>query len=114
MWLFTFTFIGFIYNLYGVNVCQSSCNDGGFLYTEKGGVNKVCDCSISDGHQIGNECESYVDACKNISPCLNNGTCVSALGYWYCDCPDHYTGQNCNIYHNGEYAYIACMIYLFM
>lgn len=104
MWLFTLTFIGLIYNLHGPNVCQFSCNDGGCMYTDKGGVNKGCDCIISQGIQTGKECESYVDACKKKSPCLNNGTCISSLGFFYCDCPDHYYGQKCNLNSNREYV----------
>lgn len=104
MLIFTFTFIGLIYYLHGTNMCQSSCNDGGCVYTDKYGVNRGCDCTISKDFQTGNQCESYVDACEKISPCKNNGTCVTSMGYWYCDCPNNYYGINCN-YYNSAYVW---------
>lgn len=104
MWLFTFIFIGLIYYLYGSNICQSSCNDGGCAYTDKTGVYRGCDCSISKERQTGNECESYVNACGKNSPCENNGKCVTSMGDWYCDCPNNYFGVQCKYYHNSEYV----------
>jgi len=103
MWLFTLVFFNLIYYLYGTNMCQSSCNDGGCAYTNKAGVYKGCDCGISNEHQTGNECESYVNACTK-DPVCDNGMCVTLMGNWYCDCPNNYYGVKCTHYDNSEYV----------
>lgn len=105
MWFFTFTFISLIYYLYGTNMGQSSCNDGGVAYTDRTGNYKGCDCRISKGLQTGTECESYVNACTaNVQVCENNGNCVTSMGDWYCDCQNNYYGVRCKYKNTSEYV----------
>lgn len=80
-------------------VCRGdTCNDGGCSYAAAANGSAVrCDCNrVSAGLRVGADCGSYADACSDntFRPCLNGGTCVSALGFAYCDCPAGYGGTH--------------------
>lgn len=117
MWpLFTSAYIvGFVYVLHGKNVCRNTCNDGGCDYTDESGTYKGCDCSISNESRIGNECESYKTDCKSSNAsivCQNNGRCVQAMEFAYCDCPKSYFGMMCeHSVKTCEYTYRSLVVH---
>lgn len=91
----------------GAYVCENTCNDGGCEYAKDGGgAPKECYCPIPEGWRTGKNCESYGDACAvktvQAAPCKNDGKCVSALGFPYCDCPARYYGTKCQGFDSGE------------
>ncbi|VVC36587.1 PKD/REJ-like domain,EGF-like domain [Cinara cedri] len=87
-----------------MHVCQTTCNDGGCEFTERGNVSKGCFCPISDSSRALKICESYRDACTNeivrYPPCKNDGKCVTALGFPYCDCPINDSEIQCDGFDN--------------
>ncbi|XP_053553240.1 protein jagged-2 isoform X1 [Bombina bombina] len=54
-----------------------------------------CNCEINWGGLL---CNKDLNYCGNHHPCLNAGTCInSEPDEYYCDCPDGYSGKNCEI-----------------
>ena len=42
-----------------------------------------------------------MDACTGLKPCENDGECVNILGDYYCNCPNGYGGENCEVEIDG-------------
>lgn len=65
-----------------------------------GCVNGHCDknnnCQCLPGFN-GTACDSMINNCGPISPCLNNGRCYNLVNNYTCSCPVYYTGRNCTV-----------------
>jgi len=44
---------------------------------------------------MGTLCETNVNECQTLSPCLNQGRCNDTEGDYSCFCSDNYCGKNC-------------------
>lgn len=44
----------------------------------------------------GTRCETDIDECANLRPCLNGATCLQDIpGKYSCNCPNGFTGVRC-------------------
>ncbi|WAQ98693.1 FAT4-like protein, partial [Mya arenaria] len=39
---------------------------------------------------------SHIDECITLAPCHNGGTCENLDGFYSCNCPQGWSGQNCS------------------
>uniref|UniRef100_A0A8R1Y0M0 Delta-like protein n=1 Tax=Onchocerca volvulus TaxID=6282 RepID=A0A8R1Y0M0_ONCVO len=65
---------------------------------EHGYCNKPNEC-ICEKNWGGTYCDRDLDYCFHNSPCLNGGNCTSGglQNYYFCNCTNGFTGQNCEI-----------------
>ena len=52
---------------------------------------------------------SDVDECLR-NPCIHDGVCRNTNGSYVCDCPEQYTGKNCEL---GMYTYMCIVLFFF-
>ena len=50
----------------------------------------LCPCS-------GDTCAEDDAECTQLDPCLNGATCVDLPNNYTCECPDKYSGRNCEL-----------------
>ncbi|KAE9537343.1 hypothetical protein AGLY_006366, partial [Aphis glycines] len=78
------------------NTGLNKCHDGGCNNNNVYDQENICLCSFSQNIMNGKYCGIYEDKCT-INPCVNNGKCISGIGYYVCECTNEFYGVNCEI-----------------
>ena len=122
------------YDCSDIDEClPAPCLNGATCEDMVDGYNCVCatgyegaECSIGEGwhvHLVHDNHESFIrvltgraftktiprldtDECAS-DPCKNGGVCSEGIGFYTCDCPDGYSGTNCN---NGGLPLSNCCL----
>ena len=86
------------------NTCQSADDFGAVCVDAAPGEQATAggySCRCSEGFTDVMGVCTAMDACTGLKPCENDGECVNILGDYYCNCPNGYGGENCEVEIDG-------------
>lgn len=80
------------------NDSPGGCLNGSYCYDTIDPITaeQVSNCDCAGTGYEGEFCEILINFCDP-NPCLNNSVCHSNVDSFYCDCPDHFSGETCEV-----------------